>query len=130
MNRIFLKYKQIIIFAIIGVINTALHAVMLVLCVELLIIDSTLANAIAFMAANIFSYFANSKITFKSVVSFRRYVSFFSASILSLLLTITISYISNCYALHYLIGFGFIIVLVPAISFIVMKFFVFSEQRL
>ncbi|MBL4307083.1 GtrA family protein [Vibrio fluvialis] len=130
MNRLFFKYKQIIIFAIIGAINTVLHAVTLVSCVELLTIDSTLANAIAFMAANIFSYFANSKITFKSVVSLKRYISFFSASILSLLLTLTISYVSNFYGFHYLIGFGFIIVLVPAISFIIMKFFVFSEQRL
>ena len=130
MKRFISKYKQIITFSIIGVINTTLHGVVLVFCVELLTINSTLSNAFSFMVANVFSYFANSMVTFKSIVSFPRYFDFFSASMFSLLLTLTISYISNLYAFHYLIGFLFIVVFVPILNFIIMKFFVFSVHRL
>ncbi|HHY0351345.1 GtrA family protein [Vibrio cholerae] len=114
----------------IGVINTILHFIILVSCVELLTLDATLSNSFAFMFSNVFSYFANTKMTFKATISFSRYVSFFSASIFSLFLTLAISYISTLYDLHYLIGFCFIVVLVPALSFIIMKFWVFSEKQL
>ena len=122
------RHAQFITFAIIGVANTLVHGAILVVAVEYLKIDVTLSNAIAFGVANIFSYFANSFITFKVAVSLPRYARFLAASTLSLGFTLSISFAADHYGLHYLVGFALIVVSVPLFSFLVMKFWAFSGR--
>ncbi|EGR0581290.1 GtrA family protein [Vibrio cholerae] len=121
-----LKYKQPIVFAIVGVINTSLHASILIFLVESFLLSSTAANFVAFGLANIFSYVANSKYTFNRPLSVKKYIAFFSASLISLALTLMISFLSNMYGLHYLFGFFLIVIFVPLLNFIALKIFIFK----
>lgn len=121
------KYKQPIAFAIVGVINTLLHASILILLVESLFLSATVSNFFAFLGANIFSYIANSKFTFNRDLGLKKYIAFFSASVISLGLTLVISFLSSMYGLHYLFGFLLILIFVPLFNFIALKIFVFKS---
>ncbi|MGD9887933.1 MAG: GtrA family protein [Halothiobacillaceae bacterium] len=120
------RYTQFLPFAIIGFVNTFIHGSILVLSVERLDLDITASHLLAFFIANMFSYIANSKITFKSPITLLRYKRFFLASLLSLSLTLLLSWVANFYGLHYLAGFALIVVLVPVLNFIVIKTWVFA----
>ena len=121
-------HTQFLSFSIIGVANTFFHGAILVMAVEYLELDVTVSNAIAFGVANMFSYFANSTITFRIAVSLLRYARFLAASLISLGITLIISLTADLYGLHYLLGFTLIVVCVPIFSFLVMKVLVFSGR--
>lgn len=123
------KYAQFIRFAFIGGLNTLIHGAILAMCVEIFNVEVVLSNLIAFMAANVFSYFMNATFTFKVAPAFSAYLKFFLASLLSLGLTLLISWIAKFYGAHYLVGFLFVIVLVPLLSFFMMKFWAFSGSQ-
>ncbi len=122
------KNLQIIYFAAIGFLNTLVHGSVLVTAVELFLLDVTVSHFLAFCTANIFSYIMNSKLTFKSLLSFKRYRRFFLASLLSLGMTLLVSRLADMYGLHYLIGFILVIGVVPILSFLVMKFWTFAGK--
>ena len=122
------RYAQFLPFAIIGSVNTLIHGGILVLSIEQLRLDITVSHMLAFFLANIFSYIANSKITFRSPITLSRYKRFVLASLLSLGLTLLLSWVANFYGLHYLAGFALIVVLVPILSFMVIKTWVFARH--
>ncbi len=120
------RNAQLLFFGLIGVANTLIHGAVLVLMVECLAVDVTASHLFAFCVANIFSYLMNSRLTFKARLALVRYVRFFLASLLSLGLTLLLSWITDAYGLHYLLGFVLVVVLVPLFSFLVMKFWAFA----
>lgn len=121
-------HAQLICFALIGIANTLIHGGILILSVEQLRLNVTLAHLLAFCCANIFSYLMNSWLTFKTAISVSRYARFFFASMLALGLTLVISWLADLYELSYLIGFILIVFLVPFINFLTMKFWAFSKS--
>ena len=123
------RHTQFFTFAAVGLANTAVHGCILVLSVEYFGLDATSSNAAAFFLANIFSYFANSKLTFKTHISLARYSRFFLASLLSLAITLTISATAEYLGMHYLIGFALIVACVPIFSFAHMKIWTFSAKE-
>jgi len=123
------RYLQVIQFGCIGLLNTALHASVVIGLVEHLQLNPVAANAIAFFLANIFSYCLNSKITFKSAFSFGGYLRFLSVSFVSLGGTLLISWLGELWGLDYRISLIGVILLVPAISFLAMKFWAFSSEK-
>lgn len=122
------KYKQFLCFALIGVANTLIHGGLLIIAVEKLLWALSAAHLLAFAVANVFSYALNSKLTFKVGLSFKAYTRFLLASLLSLVLTLLLATAVEWYGAHYLIGFALIVVLVPLMSFMVMRFWVFSAR--
>jgi putative flippase GtrA len=94
--------------------------------VEQLFFNVTFSHLIAFFTANIFSYFMNSLLTFKTAISWFYYLRFLMASMLSLGLTLLLSYLMDLYGFHYLVGFIFIVLLVPLFNFMCLKFWAFS----
>lgn len=127
MPALFARNSQFISFALIGVANTLIHGLILVLMIEKLLLGVTLSHLLAFCVANMFSYILNSKLTFKSRLTVGKYVRFFLASLGALCLTLILSWLVDMNGLHYLIGFALIVVLVPLLSFCVMKFWIFSS---
>lgn len=105
-----------------------IHGAVLIFAVEQLSIDVVISNLLAFCIANLSSYLMNSRLTFKKAMSFLRYLRFFLASMLSLGLTLFISWVAEFYGAHYLVGFLAIVIFVPALSFLVMKFWAFSDD--
>jgi putative flippase GtrA len=123
------RYMQVIQFAFIGVLNTAIHASVVIGLVEHMAFRPVVANAVAFFFANIFSYCLNSRITFKSTLSFGGYLRFLSVSLVSLGGTLIISWLGEYFGIDYRISLIGVIILVPAISFLALKFWAFSSAK-
>lgn len=122
------KHSQFLSFAAIGVANTLLHGGVLMLAVDVFLWSVTLSHLLAFAIANLFSYLLNSQFTFKRPLSFKRYWRFFMASLLSLMITLLLAKAVDLYGAHYLVGFVLVVIFVPVISFLVMRFWVFSAR--
>lgn len=120
--------RQFAKFGLIGVLNTATHGIVLSLLVEGLAVSAVTGNLFAFMVANALSYILNCRITFRVLLSFSGYLKFFLSSLLSLALTLVISWVAEALGFHYLQGFVVIIIVVPLFSFLMMKAYVFRSK--
>jgi len=123
------RHTQLLNFTIIGIVNTFVHGSVLVFAVEWLGFAVVMAHLIAFCVANIFSYVMNSRLTFFAPLSIARYIRFLLTSLLALGLTLLLSLLMNHNGFHYLVGFLLIVLLVPILSFLLMKFWAFSEDH-
>lgn len=104
-------------FSGIGVINTLLHTAVVVLSVEGLSVHPTLANTIAFVVANTFSYWANRRWNFKTAPSLRQYGRFFLVSLAGLAITVLVSGFAAWAGWHYLAGLGLVFIALPVFTF-------------
>lgn len=120
------QHTDLLVFGTIGVLNTLVHGVMLTTAVEKLQLPLLLAHVLAFGVANIFSYFANSRFTFKVALGLVRYLRFLLASLAALCLTLGIAWLTNHIGMHYQMGFAIIVVTVPLFSFGLVKFWAFA----
>ena len=123
------RHIQFLTFAVIGVVNTIVHGSILTLAVEWMQTPVVIAHLFAFSIANLFSYVMNSRLTFMAAITITRYVRFFLASLLSLCLTLLLAWMMDRFGFHYLVGFLLIVVLVPVLSFLLMKFWAFSGEH-
>lgn len=103
------------------------HGALLAWLIEWWQCPLSLAHALAFCVANLFSYAVNSRWTFKTSLSYTGYSRFFLSSLLSLALTLLISWMAQVQGLDYKEGFVVVVLLVPAFSFVVMKFWAFRS---
>jgi len=56
------------------------------------------------------------------------YIRFFVASLVALGLTLLLAWLMDRFEFHYLVGFLLIVILVPVISFMLMKFWAFTAR--
>ncbi|AVH49921.1 GtrA family protein [Acinetobacter sp. SWBY1] len=120
MFKLFSRYFSI------GILNTSLHWIVFLLLVVSLDISQMIANLLAFSVAATFSFFANSKWTFKSDVTLFRYFSFV---IFMGTMAVTLGYIAdklNLPALVTLMTFSMISLF---LGFIYSNFFVFRDKK-
>lgn len=127
--RLIKRNQQILKFAVIGVINTAIHASIVMIAVEAFQIRPWIANTLAFIAANLASYAMNSKYTFHESLSWFAYCRFLAASMFALTLTVLIAWIAEQNDIHYLVSLILVILLVPVFNFLILKYFVFSKTK-
>lgn len=118
---------QLLTFGLIGVANTLIHGAMLAWLIESWQWPLWAAHGLAFGCANVFSYTVNSRWTFSATLSWLAYARFLLSSLLSLALTLLISWGAQRYGLNYKEGFVLVVVLVPIFSFLVMKFWAFRQ---
>lgn len=95
---------------------------------ELIVVSVVIANFFSFMITNILSYFMNCNFTFKVKPNLKGYAKFISSSFLALIITLCISALAEYLGYHYLIGFLFVILLVPVLSFFLMKLWAFNNK--
>jgi putative flippase GtrA len=122
-----LRQRQVLAFIFVGGIATVLHSGTVVILVESAVATPVPAHIAGFFLANIFSYFANSKLTFKHAPSWRRYRKFLAVSLLSLSLTIGLSGLAEAMDWHYLVGLAMVLASGPALSFILHKTVTFRQ---
>lgn len=116
-----LAQRQVIVFALLGVINTALHSAVVVAAVESGLLPPVPANVLAFAVASTFSFFANCRFTFHSSPTWARYRTFLGVSMLSLGLTVSLSGFAELMHWHYLIGLAMVLLAGPVFTFILHK---------
>jgi putative flippase GtrA len=105
-------------FGGIGVVNTAIHAGIVVLMVETLAVWPPVGHVCGFVAASLFSYVANATFTFRRQLSLAGYAKFVSVSLATLVTAVVISTAAQMLSVNYLIGIVLVIVVNPAISFV------------
>jgi len=112
---------SLIKYYLIGGIAVLLHIVIVVVVIELWDLLPSLANAIAFILATIFSSIANTYWSFQAnlngVVLFR----FWCVAALGLCLAIIISGIADYLRFHYLLGVMMVVSITPVVSYTLHK---------
>jgi len=64
-TRLFYKFKRIIIFGVVGVLNTAVDYAVFALCYELIHVPVGISQILGYMSGSVFGYFMNSNFTFR-----------------------------------------------------------------
>lgn len=123
------KYYEFIRFGLVGVANTVVHAGIVIALMEALAPPAFVANGVAFMFANLMSYALNSRFTFKTPVSFLGYRRFLLVSLVSLALTLLITWLVEYLGWHYGVGLAIVILVAPVLNYLVMKIWAFAPAR-
>jgi putative flippase GtrA len=120
--------RQFVKFSGVGAVNTLIHLAVTVSLVELLQTNPVIANTLAFLAANAFSYWANSRWSFQANMERQRFIRFFIISIAGLLLTIALSAFAQAMHWHYLAGIALLFCILPVLTFVFHKHWTFSSN--
>ncbi|WEF32926.1 GtrA family protein [Pseudoduganella chitinolytica] len=115
------QHRALLVFALIGALNTLLHSGTVVALVEGLRAHPVAANVAGFALANTFSYFANCHLAFRQPPSWQRYRKFLAVSMVSLLLTVLLSTLAEALHWHYLAGLALVLVCGPVLTFFLHK---------
>jgi len=121
-------FRRFSYFSIIGAINTAIHLVVVVVLVELMDLSPVASNCLAFVAANIFSFYANCRWNYRTPMAISRYRRFFIISLAGLLITAGVSAIAYQMGLHYLIGTTIVFMTLPVLTFIAHHWWTWDKQ--
>jgi putative flippase GtrA len=121
--------RRFVRFAGIGAVNTAVHVAVVVVLVELVGFGSVAANVSAFIVANTFSFWANSRWTFRASLSARRYSRFLVVSLLGLGVTAAASGFANWMNWHYLVGTLLVFCTLPVLTFTAHQAWTWSDHH-
>ena len=109
--------RQLTGFSMIGIVNTVIHLAIVTGLVELLRVYPVLANGLAFLCANLFSFWANSRWSFRLSMTRQRYARFLVVSLFGLMVSLLAVAISEALQWHYLMGVFIAFILLPLITF-------------
>jgi putative flippase GtrA len=123
------RYRNVLVFGIIGVVNTLLHSGMVVVLVERARVSPVLANVAGFALANTASFFANSYLTFRRQPTLALYWKFLLVSTGSLVLTVLLSGLAEMLHWHYLIGLAMVLLCGPVLTYLLHKSFTFRQHQ-
>jgi len=108
---------QFLRFALVGVLNTGVHLAVVAALVELASFPPVPSNGLAFVTANAFSFWANSRFTFRTRVEPARYGRFLVVSLAGLALALSASRLAEVQRWHYLVGVLLTCAALPILSF-------------
>ena len=120
---------QIVRFGIVGVTATVVHGVTLLLLVKRAHLAPTPATAIAFLCAVIVTYAGQALWVFQvRQHNPAKFLRFASSAVFGLLANIAIMKLAvDAARVHYQIGFAAAVVLVPAMTYLINRFWVFND---
>ena len=139
-NKLFQKYKEIIMYLIFGVSTTLVNWIVYTLLVKLADADVTVANGIAWFAAVTFAYITNKLFVFESrswaaSILVKEIIAFFGArvasGVLEIFLPALLMKIGLDQAIFGIEGFAaklVVSVLVIVLNYIFSKLFVFRKK--
>lgn len=117
--------RQFVKFGFVGVFNTGLHALVVIVAHNSLHFAVVSSHVLAFMIANLFSYFLNSFLVFERAPAFANYIRFLAVSLFSLAATVTIAAICEGAGLDYRVGLILVILIAPPMTYLLQKRFAF-----
>lgn len=120
--------RQLTGFSLIGVINTFIHLGLVTALVELLTIHPMPANGMAFLCANLFSFWANSRWSFRTAITRHRYLRFLTVSLIGLTVSISSIAISEALQWHYLIGVLLSFIFLPLVTFLAHRYWTWNTH--
>ncbi len=105
-------------FALVGVAATLIHATVATGLIERWALHPGVSNGVAFIAANLASYIANTCWSFKARMRLYNWGRFVVVSFAAWVLTVTISSVVAEAGGHYLLGIALVVSLVPVMTFV------------
>ncbi|NSL55468.1 GtrA family protein [Uliginosibacterium aquaticum] len=122
------EFPRFLRFCAVGVANTGVHMLIVLTLAELLHWPPPLANAMAFLGANLFSYILNSRWTFATMKGdASRYPRFLAVSLVGLAISWASVELAMLAGLHYLFGVVGSVLLVAVSGYILNRLFVFRH---
>jgi putative flippase GtrA len=109
--------RQFAGYSVIGALNAGIHFMLVGLLVGVAGWSQVPANALAFAAANAFSFWANGRYTFGAGHGWRRYGRFAAVSLAGLALTLAISALGQARQWHFALTVLLLLVVLPLVSF-------------
>lgn len=119
--------KQFIVFTIIGMINTFNGTFFSYIYSSFL--STTIAFLPGYVSGLLISYILNSFITFKKKLTFEKFIKFAISSIPNFVIQYVVVIICNIIGLHKLIAYIIAAIIGVPITFILIKFFAFKDNR-
>jgi putative flippase GtrA len=109
--------RQLALFLCFGLVATAVHVAIAAYLIGAHMMAPALGNGIAFVFANLFSYFAQSAYVFQQRPTTVQYGRFLCVSLVGLVLVAAISAGFEMLGVHYLAGIAAVIVILPFFTF-------------
>jgi len=116
------------LFLCIGLGATAVHVAIATYLIGTHMLPVALGNAIAFIVANLFSYFSQSSYVFQRPPTSVQYWRFLTVSLVGLALVVAISSGLEALGIHYLVGIGVVVLVVPIVTFGVHSVWTFRKN--
>jgi putative flippase GtrA len=120
--------RQLTGFSLIGVVNTFIHLTLVTTLVEFLALHPMPANAMAFIGANLFSFWANSRWSFRTAITGQRYWRFLAVSLAGLGVSIVSIAVSEALRWHYLVGVLLSFLVLPLITFLAHRYWTWKTH--
>lgn len=117
------KARQPLTYAVIGVVNTAIHLLVFLFVIELGCTQA-LSNVFAFLAAVTVSYLLNARFTFRTSLKFNRYCRM---ALIMAVFSYLFGFIGDTYQFNPILTFFVYCLINPILGFVVSKYFVFSK---
>jgi putative flippase GtrA len=119
---------ELAIFGVVGIAATVTHYGAALLFVELFGISSQISNLIGFWIAFGVSYFGQSVITFRSRPSLSNFSKYAALAIFNYLMSAGVLYLlERTLDVDYRVALMVIVILVPLVSYIISKHFIFRS---
>jgi putative flippase GtrA len=120
--------RQFALFLCIGLGATAVHVVIAANLIGIHMMPPALGNAIAFVVANLFSYFSQSAYVFRQQPRTVQYWRFLCVSLVGLALVAAISTALEVVGVHYLAGIAAVVLILPIVTFGLHSFWTFRNR--
>jgi putative flippase GtrA len=104
-------------FALVGVGATLIHVIVAISLINMGRVHPVLSNGLAFIIANMASYAANTRWSFKACINYDNWRRFVVVSLVAWSLTVAIAWVVEAAGGHYMIGISLVVILVPALTF-------------
>ena len=121
--------RQFVMFLCIGLGATAVHVVIATHLIGNHMMPPAPGNAIAFVFANLFSYFSQSAYVFHRSPTRVQYWRFLSVSLAGLAFVAGISSGLEALGVHYLAGVGAVVLVLPIVTFGVHSLWTFRDAK-
>lgn len=118
---------QLVRFAVVGVLNTALHLAVVAILTQLFGASQLIANSVAYLAASSFSFVVNSIWSFQTRPQAHRYIRFQVVGLLGLAVCAFFGYLGDTFGWHYVIAVLLSGCVLPLITFLAHRFYTYSR---
>lgn len=121
--------RQFVMFVCIGLGATAVHVGIATHLIGNHMMPPALGNAIAFVFANLFSYFFHSAYVFQRSPTRAQYWRFLSVSVGGLAIAVGISSALEALGVHYLMGVCAVVLTLPIVTFTLHNVWTFRDAK-